>query len=76
MAIIKKKKRPVSYHLVNIGIVLLGLFAILPIVWTFYTSLRTNVDINKLTTFNELESIININYTSFNGGAKIREKTN
>lgn len=42
-----KKKRPVSYHLVNIGIVILGLFAILPIVWTFYTSLRTNVDINK-----------------------------
>jgi multiple sugar transport system permease protein len=47
MATIKKKKRPVSYHLVNIGIVLLGLFAILPLVWTFYTSLRTNVDINK-----------------------------
>lgn len=47
MATIKKKKRPVSYHLVNIGIVILGLFAILPIVWTFYTSLRTNVDINK-----------------------------
>ncbi len=43
----KKKKRPVSYHLVNIGIVFLGLFAILPLVWTFYTSLRTNVDINK-----------------------------
>jgi multiple sugar transport system permease protein len=42
-----KKKRPVSYHLVNIGIVFLGLFAILPLVWTFYTSLRTNVDINK-----------------------------
>jgi multiple sugar transport system permease protein len=47
MATIKKKKRPVSYHLVNIGIVFLGLFAILPLVWTFYTSLRTNVDINK-----------------------------
>jgi len=47
MAAIKKKKRPVSYHLVNIGIVFLGLFAILPLVWTFYTSLRTNVDINK-----------------------------
>ena len=47
MATIKKKKRPVSYHLVSIGIVFLGLFAILPLVWTFYTSLRTNVDINK-----------------------------
>ena len=47
MSTTKKKKRPVSYHLVNIGIVLLGLFAILPLVWTFYTSLRTNVDINK-----------------------------
>ena len=43
----KKKKRPISYHLVNIGIVFLGLFAILPLVWTFYTSLRTNLDINK-----------------------------
>ena len=50
MAIIKKKKRPVSYHLVNIGIVLLGLFAVLPLVWTFYTSLRLNVDINKFPT--------------------------
>jgi multiple sugar transport system permease protein len=29
---------------------LLGLFAILPIVWTFYTSLRLNVDINKFPT--------------------------
>jgi len=47
MSTTKKKKRPVSYHLVNIGIVFLGLFAILPLVWTFYTSLRTNVDINK-----------------------------
>ena len=47
MTTIKKKKRPISYHLVNIGIVFLGLFAILPLVWTFYTSLRTNVDINK-----------------------------
>jgi multiple sugar transport system permease protein len=47
MTSIKKKKRPISYHLVNIGIVFLGLFAILPLVWTFYTSLRTNVDINK-----------------------------
>ena len=47
MATIKKKKRPVSYHLVNIGIGFLALFAILPLVWTFYTSLRTNVDINK-----------------------------
>jgi multiple sugar transport system permease protein len=47
MSTIKKKKRPISYYLVNAGITFLGLFAILPIVWTFYTSLRTNVDINK-----------------------------
>ena len=45
-----KKKRPVSYHLVNFGIGFLGLFAILPLIWTFYTSLRSNVDINKFTT--------------------------
>jgi multiple sugar transport system permease protein len=50
MSTTKKKKRPVSYHLVNIGIVFLGLFAILPLVWTFYTSLRLNVDINKFPT--------------------------
>ena len=45
-----KKKRPVSYHLVNFGIGFLGLFAILPLIWTFYTSLRSNVDINKFPT--------------------------
>jgi len=50
MSTIKKKKRPISYYLVNAGITFLGLFAILPIVWTFYTSLRTNVDINKFPT--------------------------
>ena len=47
MSATKKKKRPISYHLVNAGIGFLALFAILPLVWTFYTSLRTNVDINK-----------------------------
>ena len=45
-----KKKRQVSYHLVNFGIGFLGLFAILPLIWTFYTSLRSNVDINKFPT--------------------------
>jgi multiple sugar transport system permease protein len=47
MSTTKKKKRPISYYLVNVGIGFLGLFAILPLVWTFYTSLRLNVDINK-----------------------------
>jgi multiple sugar transport system permease protein len=50
MSTTKKKKRPISYHLVNFGIGFLALFAILPIIWTFYTSLRTNVDINKFPT--------------------------
>lgn len=52
-----KKKRPVSYHLVNFGILSLGLFAILPIIWTFYTSLRTNLSIMRYPTqisFSEL----------------------
>ena len=52
-----KKKRPVSYHLVNLGILSLGLFAILPIIWTFYTSLRTNLSIMRYPTqisFSEL----------------------
>jgi multiple sugar transport system permease protein len=47
MSTTKKKKRPISYYLVNVGIGFLGLFAILPLVWTVYTSLRLNVDINK-----------------------------
>jgi multiple sugar transport system permease protein len=50
MSTTKKKKRPISYYLVNAGITFLGLFAILPLVWTFYTSLRLNVDINKFPT--------------------------
>jgi len=45
-----KKKRPISYHLVNVGIGFLALFAILPLMWTFYTSLRLGVDINKFPT--------------------------
>lgn len=47
MSTIKKKKRPISYYLVNVGIGFLALFAILPLIWTFYTSLRAGVDINK-----------------------------
>lgn len=46
----KKKKRPISYYLVNVGIGFLAIFAIMPLIWTFYTSLRTNVDINKFPT--------------------------
>lgn len=52
-----KKKRPISYHLVNVGILFLGLFAILPIIWTFYTSLRPNLSIMRYPTqisFSEL----------------------
>ena len=52
-----KKKRPISYHLVNVGILSLGLFAILPIIWTFYTSLRPNLSIMRYPTqisFSEL----------------------
>ena len=45
-----KKKRPISYHLVNVGILSLGLFAILPILWTFYTSLRPNLSIMRYPT--------------------------
>ena len=43
----KSKRRPISYHLVNVGIILLALFAILPILWTLYTSLRTNLSIMR-----------------------------
>ena len=50
MSTTKKKKRPISYYLVNGGITSLALFAVLPLVWTFYTSLRTNVAIQKFPT--------------------------
>lgn len=50
MTTTKKKKRPISYYLVNVGIGFLAIFAIMPLFWTFYTSLRTNVDINKFPT--------------------------
>jgi multiple sugar transport system permease protein len=43
----KSKRRPISYHLVNVGIIFLALFAILPILWTLYTSLRTNLSIMR-----------------------------
>jgi len=52
-----KKKRPISYYLINVGILFLGLFAILPIIWTLYTSLRTNLSIMRYPTqisFSEL----------------------
>ena len=64
MATIKKKKRPVSYHLVNIGIGLLAIFAILPLIWTFYTSLRTNIDINK---FPAKISLSNLSFDAYFG---------
>ena len=47
MSTTKKKKHPISYHLVNVGIIFLSLFAILPIVWTFYTSLRSSLAIAR-----------------------------
>jgi multiple sugar transport system permease protein len=50
MSTTKKKKRPISYYLVNAGITLLALFALLPLLWTFYTSLRTNLDIQRFPT--------------------------
>ena len=50
MSTTKKKKRPISYYLVNAGITLLALFALLPLLWTFYTSLRTNLAIQRFPT--------------------------
>jgi len=50
MSTTKKKKRPITYYLVNAGITLLALFAILPLLWTFYTSLRTNLAIQRFPT--------------------------
>ena len=64
MATIKKKKRPISYYLVNVGIGFLGLFAILPLIWTFYTSLRVGVDINK---FPSKISLSNLSFAAYSG---------
>jgi multiple sugar transport system permease protein len=50
MSTTKKKKRPISYYLVNVGITFLALFALLPLAWTFYTSLRTNLAIQRFPT--------------------------
>jgi multiple sugar transport system permease protein len=50
MSTTKKKKRPISYYFVNVGITLLALFALLPLLWTFYTSLRTNLAIQRFPT--------------------------
>ncbi len=44
---IKTRSRAISYHLVNVGIGVLVIFAILPLLWTLYTSLRTNIAIMK-----------------------------
>ena len=59
-----KKKRPISYYLVNVGIGFLGLFAILPLIWTFYTSLRVGVDINK---FPSKISLSNLSFAAYSG---------
>ena len=50
MSTTKKKKHPISYYLVNVGITCLALFALLPLAWTFYTSLRTNLAIQRFPT--------------------------
>jgi multiple sugar transport system permease protein len=57
MSTTKKMKRTISYYLINAGITFLALFAVLPLVWTFYTSLRTNLAIQRFPTqisFSEL----------------------
>lgn len=59
-----KKKHPISYYLVNVGIGFLGLFAILPLIWTFYTSLRVGVDINK---FPSKISLSNLSFDAYSG---------
>jgi multiple sugar transport system permease protein len=64
MSTTKKKERTISYYLVNVGIGFLGLFAILPLIWTFYTSLRLNVDINK---FPAKISLSHLSFAAYTG---------
>lgn len=53
----RSKRRSLSYHLINLGIFSLVFYSVTPVIWTIYTSLRSNISIMKFPTqisFSEL----------------------
>ena len=59
----KKKRKKFSYYMANVGITGLVLFAILPLIWTFYISLREEKSITRYPTMVTIKNLSFIAYT-------------
>ena len=59
----KKVKKKFSYYMANVGITGLVLFAILPLFWTFYISLREEVSITRNPTMLTTKNLSFLAYT-------------
>jgi len=59
----KKKRKKLSYYMANVGITGLVLFAILPLFWTFYVSLREEVSITRYPTMLTTKNLSFLAYT-------------
>lgn len=59
----KKAKKKFSYYMANVGITGLVLFAILPLFWTFYISLREEVSITRFPTMITTKNLSFLAYT-------------
>ena len=59
----KKKRKKLSYYMANVGITGLVLFAILPLFWTFYVSLREEISITRYPTMLTTKNLSFLAYT-------------
>ena len=59
----KKVRKKFSYYMANVGITGLVLFAILPLFWTFYVSLREEVSITRYPTMLTTKNLSFLAYT-------------
>jgi multiple sugar transport system permease protein len=59
----KKKRKKFSYYMANVGITGLVLFAILPLIWTFYISLREEKSITRYPTMVTIKNLSFVAYT-------------
>ena len=59
----KKVRKKFSYYMANVGITGLVLFAILPLFWTFYISLREEVSITRYPTMLTTKNLSFLAYT-------------
>jgi multiple sugar transport system permease protein len=59
----KKARKKFSYYMANVGITGLVLFAILPLFWTFYVSLREEVSITRYPTMLTTKNLSFLAYT-------------